>query len=76
MHEDKTCQFRVGGDDRGGAPTVDSLFVTVATLIRNPNADLKVSYDAQRGFPAKIEQPSNIPDVGSVTTVTNLQQAP
>src|SRR5256714_6427365 len=59
-----------------GAPTVDSLFVRVEAMIRNPSADMRVTYDPQLGFPAKIENASLIPDTGSLTTVTNLQQSP
>ena len=59
-----------------GAPTVDSLFVRVEQTIRSPDANVRVTYDAQLGFPAKIENDSSIPDTGSTTTVTNFQQTP
>jgi len=58
------------------APTVDTLFTRVETVIRNESADVTVTYDGQLGFPAKIEQPSSIPDGGSVTTVTSFQTVP
>lgn len=58
------------------APTVDSLFARVETEIRSESAAITVTYDGQLGFPAKIEQPSNIPDGGSVTTVTSFQTVP
>ena len=58
------------------APTVDSLFARVDTVIRTESADITVTYDGQLGFPAKIEQPSNVPDGGSVTTVTSFQTVP
>lgn len=55
-----------------GAPTVDSLFARVETMIRSPGADVTVTYDAQIGFPAKIENASTIPDAGSTATVSNF----
>lgn len=59
-----------------GAPTVDTLFVRVEKAIRNPNANVRITYDGQLGFPAKIEQPSDIPDAGTTTEITNFQQLP
>ena len=59
-----------------GAPTVDSLFVRVEQTIRSPDANVTVTYDAQLGFPTKIEDMSSTPDAGSTTTVTNFQPAP
>jgi len=59
-----------------GAPTVDSLFARVESMIRNPSADMRVTYDAQLGFPAKIENASRIPDTGSTAKVTNFQKVP
>ena len=59
-----------------GAPTVDTLFTRVDNLIRNPSTDVIVTYDGQLGFPAKIEQPSSIPDASTVTSVTNFQSSP
>ncbi len=59
-----------------GAPTVDSLFARLETMIRNPSADVTVTYDAQLGFPAKIENAPMIADAGSTTTVSNFLQVP
>lgn len=59
-----------------GAPTVDSLFVRAEAMIRNPGADVTVTYDGQFGFPAKIENASTIPDTGSTETVSNFLQVP
>ena len=59
-----------------GAPTVDSLFARVEAMIRNPNADVRVTYDTQLGFPAKIENATMIPDAGSTATVSNFLQVP
>jgi len=59
-----------------GAPTVDSLFARLETMIRNPSADVTVTYDAQLGFPAKIENAPMIPDTGSTAAVSNFLQVP
>lgn len=59
-----------------GAPTVDSLFARVEAMIRNPSANVTVAYDAQLGFPAKIENAPMIADAGSTATVSNLVQVP
>lgn len=59
-----------------GAPTVDSLFVRAEAAIRSPNADVKITYDSQRGFPVKIEDDATTPDTGSITTVSNFQTVP
>jgi hypothetical protein len=59
-----------------GLPTVDSLFAHIDALIHSASPDLRVTYDGLLGFPAKIEEGSNIPDAGAVRTVSNLQELP
>lgn len=58
-----------------GAPTIDSLFGRIGALLSSRNSKPTIQYDPLIGYPTRINAPSDIPDTGSLTTVTNFQQS-
>jgi len=58
-----------------GAPTIDSLFGRIGALLSSRNSKLAIQYDPSIGYPTRIDAPSDIPDTGSLTTVTNFQRS-
>jgi len=58
----------------GGAPTIDSLFSSIESLLSDRNNKPVIEYDGQVGYPTSIDAPSNIPDTGYSITVTNFQR--
>jgi hypothetical protein len=59
-----------------GNPTVDSLFAHAARLIANPDAGIRIQYNAPLGFPESITSNASVPDASYTITVSNLLLTP